>query len=212
MLAATPGRRSFRRGSMRSTKPKLKTVKEKSSSGESDDSNTSSRSNTPVKSSQSDDEGIDVQSHHSQEHKSSLQKHTNTSTLTNNKAPVDTVYQTHIDSTPKKSSSLGIESSQYDRSSDDEVKEIMQSALARDIQKTAPSHSPLLGRKRNETANSGYLLSNGNAMSDPRMRRSISPLSVGSSSQVSVHSRRSASPYETEVRRQNGVVTETTEC
>jgi hypothetical protein len=197
---------------MRSTKPKLKTVKEKSSSGESDDSNTSSRSNTPAKSSQSDDEGIDVQSHHSQELKSSLHKHTKISTDTTviNKAPVDTAHQMLIDSTPK--SSLGIESSHYDRSLDDEVKEIMQSAPARDIQKTAPSHSPLLGRKRNEGTNSGYLLSNSNAMSDPRMRRSISPLSIGSSSQVSVHSKRSASPYETEIRKQNGVVTEITEC
>ena len=213
MLAGAPSRRSFRRASMRSTKPKLKTVKEKSSSGESDDSNTSSRSNTPIKSSQSDDEGIDVQSHHSQELKSSsLHKHTKIpmdTTLTN-KAPVDTAHQTLTDSAPK--SSLGIESSHYNRSLDDEVKEIMQSAPARDIQKTAPSRSPLLGRKRNESTNSGYLMSNSNAMSDPRMRRSISPLSIGSSSQVSVHSRRSNSPYETEIRKQNGVVTEITEC
>ena len=213
MLAVTPGRRkgSFRRGSMRSTKPKLKTVKEKNSSGESDNSNTSSRSNTPIKSSQSDDEGIDVQSHHSQEHKSSsLHKHTKTSTDTTlTKVPVDTTHKTLVDSTPK--SSLGIESSQYDRSSDDEVKEIMQSAPARDIQKTAPNLSPLLGRK-NDSINSSYLLSNGNTMSDPRMQRSTSPLSIGSASQVSVHSRRSASPYETEIRKQNGVITEITEC
>ena len=190
MLAGAPGRRSFQRASMQSTKPKLKTEKEKSSSGESDDSNTSSRSNTPIKSSPSDDEGIDVQSHHSQELKlSSLHKHTKipTDTTLTNKAPVDTAHQTLVDSAPK--SSLGMESSHYDRSLDDEVKEIMQSAPARDIQKTAPSRSPLLGRKRNESTNPGYLLSNSNVMSDPQMRHSISTLSIGSSSQVSIHSR-----------------------
>ena len=212
MLAGAPGRRSFQRASMQSTKPKSKTEKEKSSSGESDDSNTSSRSNTPIKSSPSNDEGIDVRSHHSQEFKSSsLQRHAiPTDTMLTNKAPVDTAHQTFIDSAPK--SLLGIESSHFDRSLDDEVKEIMQSAPARDIQKTAPSRSPLLGQKRNKSTNSGYLLLNSNAMSDPRMQRSISPLSIGFSSQVSVHSRCSTSPYKTEIRKQNGVVTKTTEC
>ena len=121
------------------------------------------------------------------------------------KEPVDTAHQTLIDSAPK--SSLGMESSHYDRSLDDEVKEIMQSAPARDIQKTAPSRSPLLGRKRNESTNSSLLLS------DPRIRHFISPLSVGSSSHnIIMPSRRSASPYETVVHRENGIVTETTEC
>ena len=120
-----------------------------------------------------------------------------------NKTPVDTAHQTLADSAPK--SSLGIESSHYNRSLDDEVKEIMQSAPARDIQKTAPSRSPLLSRKRNESTNSSLLLS------DPRIRHSISPLSIGSSLHI-MPSRRSASPYETVVHRENGIVTETTEC
>ena len=213
-LANTPGRRrsSFRKGSMRSTKPKLKTVKEKTSSAESDDSNTSSRSNTPIKSSLSDDEGIDIKRHHSQELKTSSREHTKIipdTTLTN-KAPEDNAHKTLVDNVQK--SSLGIESSPHDRSSDDEVREIFQNAPARDVQKKlSSSHSPLLGRK-NDGTNLSYLSSNGTAMSDPRMRRSTSPLSIGSASQVSVHSRRSASPYETEVRKQNGVVMEITEC
>jgi hypothetical protein len=189
-LAATPGTRmgSLQGDLMQSMRPKWKPVKKKTRNAELDDSN-------PLSS------GKDVQSHPSPQFKLSFHKHAKLSS----KAPVDTAHQTFVDSTPK--SSLGIETSHYDRSLDDEVKEIMQSAPARDIQYTSPSHSPLLGRKRNESTNSSRL------MSDQRIRHAISnsPLSVGSSSRI-MPSRCSTSPYETVVQKENGIITETTEC
>ena len=143
-----------RRGTLRSAKPKLKPVQEATSSVESDDSRTSS---PPDKSSQSEDDGIDV-CIHPQKRKSV--QHQKQETLIIN----DTLR-----------SPPGTKSSQHDGAADAEVRK--------------------------------------NAMSNPHMRRSrsVSPLSV--CSQVSGHSRRSAAPYETEVvRKQNGIVSETTEC
>ena len=132
-------------------KAKLKPVQEKTSSVESDDSRTSS---PPDKSSQSDDDGIDMCIHPQKQESVPHQKQETLSNDTLRSPPVT-------------------KSSQHDGAADAEVRK--------------------------------------NAMSNPHMRRSVSPLSV--CSQVSGHSRRSAAPYETEVvRKQNGIVSETTEC
>ena len=192
LLAKSPNkarrRGSFRRGSLRSAKPKLNPVQEKTDSIETDNSSTSSRSDTPAK---SDDEGIDVSKHPPQKREA-------------------VPYRKTLTESTQKPSLLGTESSQHDGTADAEVREILQNASTNGPQKTLSNHSPLSTQKKDGT-NLSYLSSNGNAMSNPRMQRSNSPLSV--CSQTSGHSRRSASPYETEViRKQNGVVTEITEC
>ena len=151
LLAKDPSKARKRR-SLRSTKPKLKCIRETTSSIESDDSRTSS----PDKSSQSDDDGIDMCIHPQKQKSVPHQKQ-------------ETLINDTLRSPP------GTKSSQHDGATNAEMRK--------------------------------------NAMSNPHMRRSrsVSPLSV--CSQVSGHSRRSAAPYETEVvRKQNGIVSETTEC
>ena len=199
VLAQSPNRGkrwggSFRRGSVKSAQPSLKTVKEKTSSVESDESNTSSRPDTPNKSSVSDDDGIvaDIKPEPAKVTERKLDQRKG--------KEVEEEVQT-----------LSLTAEAYhDSALDSEVREILQNGSpSKDIHKPRPSYSPLLNR-RNDSSSLSYLSSTGCAMTDPRMRRSISPLSVGS--QVSTHSRRSTSPYETEVRKQNGVITEITEC
>lgn len=186
---------SFKRGSLRNTQSKLGTVKEKTSSVEMDDSNTSShssRTDTPVKLLQSDDDGIvaDEKGHPPEKQEAALPPENTFTDDAWNSLLIAEQLQT-----------------------DTEVKEICQNTSTRDnVRKTyssTSSHSPLPYRK-NDGTNFSYLSSNGSALTDCRMQRSTSPLSIGS--QVSTHSRRSTSPYETERRKQNGVITETTEC
>ena len=205
-LAQSPNRLrrkggSFRRGSLRSARSNLKTVKEKTNSDDTDDSNTSSRADSPIKSSLSDDDGIvaDVEVCSTSKAKSAPQK-----TIVHQKELVP-----HEKTFVETAQALSVvtDFSLQDSSSDVEVSEILKTAHQRDIQNTPSSHSPILNR-RNDGTNLSYLSSNGISMTDPRMRRSTSPLSVASSA----HSRRSNSPYETEVVKQNGIITEITEC
>ena len=193
-LASSPGRlrrkgSSFKRGSIRNARPNLKTLKEKTSSDETDGSNTSSRADSPVKSSISDDEMItdSKQGLPPPERGPSPRRRRSASAA--------------------QESSLANTSLQYDSSCDDEVQGILQNTSSKDVHNMSSSHSPLPNRNTDSINNTSHLL-----MSDTRLRRSTSPLSIGSCSQVSSHSRRSNSPYETEVRKQNGIITEITEC
>lgn len=186
---------SFKRGSLRNVQSKLGTVNEKTSSVETDDSNTSSHSShtdTAVKLSDNDGIVVEVKGHPPKEQ----------AALPLENASADDMWKLLLTAEPL----------QNGNSSDAEVKEICQNMSTRDVHKTyssASSHSPLQHRK-NDGTNFSFLSSNGSTLTDYRMRRSTSPLSVGS--QVSTHSRRSTSPYETERREQNGFITETTEC
>ena len=199
-LAQSPNRlrrkgSSFRMGSLRSARSNLKTVKEKTNSYDTDDSNTSSRADSPIKSPLSDDDGIvaDVKVCSTSKAKSAPQE------------KLEPQEKTFV----KTAQALSVVTDfpLQDSFSDVEVSEIPKNAPQRDIKNTPSSHSPILNR-RNDDTNLSYLSSSGISMTDPRMRRSTSPLSVASSA----HSRRSNSPYETEVVKQNGVITEITEC
>ena len=175
-LAQSPNRLrrkggSFRRGSSRSARSNLKTVKEKTNSDDTDDSNTSSRADSPIKSSLSDDDGIvaDVEVCSTSKAKSAPQK-----TIVPQKELVP-----HEKTFVETAQALSVvtDFSLQDSSSDVEESEILKTAHQRDIQNTPSSHSPILNRR-----NDGTTL----AQSPNRLRRK-----GGSFRRVSLRSARS---------------------
>ena len=174
---------SFRRGSLQSARSNLKTVKEKTNSDD------------------TDDDGIvaDVKVSSTSKAKSTPKE---TIVPQEKLAPQE---KTFVETA--QALSVVTDFPLQDSLCDVEVREILKNAPQRNIQKTPSSHSPIPNR-RNDDTNLSYLSSSGISMTDSRMCRSTSPLSVASSS----HSRRSPLPYETVVRKHNGIITETTEC